>query len=106
MTFGQEANALTSHAEKLMRHKNPRVKFRAIAFLGHLGNIDPQPLFLSLVNETNNPVFAVEVLNEAVYFQDHAPTRYQMNTVDLKPSVKNNAISKRINYLAKPKKTI
>lgn len=98
--FGEQAARLAPLVQPLLKDAQPAVRFRAIEFLGRLGQLSPQPALAELVNTTTNPVFAAEVLNSVVWFRDHFSGKYPAPRESFMPQVENDAVTRRLNYLA------
>ncbi len=98
--FGEQAASLTAQAEPLLKDEEPAVRLRAVEFLGAIGKIHPQPALAELVNTTDDPVFATEVLNSVVWFRDHFGGAYPAPRESFQPKAVNDGVTRRLNYLA------
>jgi len=104
--IGKDAAGLAPAVEPLLQDDKFIVRVRAAEFLGLIDNLNPQPILASVVNETANPVEAAEALNSIVYFRDGHQPAYAIDTSSLKPQAKDDAITRRIDYLnGEPYKT-
>ena len=97
--IGKEAASLAPAMMPLLKDDNLVVRIRAAEFFGLIGNLNPQPILASVVNNTANPVEAAEALNSVVYFRDCHSSPYPIDAATLKPQAKDDSITRRINYL-------
>jgi hypothetical protein len=97
--IGKDAESLASVALPLLKDESLVVRVRVAEFLGLINKLDPQSILASVVNETSNPVEAAEALNSIVYFRDCHQPAYAIDASRLKPQTKDDAITRRIDYL-------
>jgi hypothetical protein len=98
-SFGGQASDLAGSVRLLLKDTSPVVRVRAAEFLGLIGQMNPQPLLTSIVNETDNPVLATEALNSIVLFRDFFQDRYPVDRSDFDPVSKGADIDDRLNYI-------
>lgn len=98
-SFGKEASSLASEVTDCMDDENGLVRLRAIEFLGLLGERDPIPPLLELVNTSKDAIFVTEVLNSMVYFVDCHEPPYQLDASLLQPVARGADIERRVPYL-------
>lgn len=53
----------------------------------------------SMVNETMDPLFAVEVLNSVIWFKDHFQGKHPVLVSDLHPLCRGGDLDDRLNYI-------
>ena len=97
--FGSSARALVENVRVLLDDSDGSVKQRALEFLGSIGEMNPQPELTALVNETDNPAFAVEALNSVIWFKDHFAGKYPVMRSDFHPICRGGDIDDRLNYI-------
>ena len=97
--IGKEAASLAPVMMPLLKDDKLIVQVRAAEFFGLIGNLNPQPILASVVNNTDNPVEAGEALNSIVYFRDCHRPAYPIDASTLKPRTKGDIITHRIDYL-------
>jgi uncharacterized sulfatase len=97
--FGKQAAPLADLARPLLDDTAEVVRVRALEFLGSIGEIQPQPALIKLINTTTDPVLAVEALNSVVWFKDHFNGRHPVQRSDFHPIVKGGDVDDRLNYL-------
>ena len=97
--LGSSARAVVEDVRSLLNGPDGSVKQRALEFLGSIGEMNPQPELTALVNETDNPAFAVEALNSVIWFKDHFAGKYPVMRSDLHPICRGGDIDDRLNYI-------
>ncbi|QDT14129.1 sulfatase-like hydrolase/transferase [Alienimonas californiensis] len=100
--FGERAASLAPLVRPLLEDDSPVVRLRATEFLGRIGAVEPQPLLATLLNETDSPIFAAEVLNTIVWFADHVVGTAPVDPSVLKPQVRGDSVARRLEYLNAP----
>jgi uncharacterized sulfatase len=85
----------------LLDDVSPVVRIRAGEFLGEIRSMDPQPVFVDVVNTTTNPVLALEALQAIVHFHDKADGegRYPVAVASLEPVASSWEIEQRMAHL-------
>lgn len=97
--FGSDASGFVPQAKQLLSDSEPVVRIRAAEFLGRIQEINPQIPLVRLVNETDDPVLAVEALNSIVWFKDFFDGRYPVQRSDFHPRVSGGDVDDRLNYI-------
>ncbi|MEZ5385536.1 MAG: sulfatase-like hydrolase/transferase [Prosthecobacter sp.] len=97
--FGKQAALLADLARPLLDDSSEIVRVRALEFLGSIGEMNPQPALTALVNQTSDPVLAVEALNSVVWFKDHFDGKYPVQRSDFHPAKNGGDIDDRLNYI-------
>lgn len=97
--FGQQAAPLADFVRPLLDDPAECVRVRAIEFLGSIGQMQPQPALIEIVNTTPDPVLAVEALNAVAWFKDHFDDRFPVKRADFHPQVSGGDIDDRLNYI-------
>jgi uncharacterized sulfatase len=97
--IGKQAASLAPTMMPLLKDDNLIVRIRAAEYFGLIGDLNPQLILASIVNNTNNPVEAGEALNSIVYFRDCHQPAYSIEASSLKPKTKGDIITRRIDYL-------
>lgn len=98
-SFGEPARKLAGRIRLLLKDSDPLVQLRAAEFLGRIGEINPQPKLVELVNQTDDAVLAVEVLNSIVWFKDFFNGKYPVKRSDFHPKVRGGDVNDRLNYI-------
>ena len=99
LAFGEKAKALVPAAKSRLDDNEWIVQVRAAEFLGLLGEINPQEKLISIVNQTDDSVLAVEALNSIVWFKDFFGDRYPVERSDFEPKVRGGDVDDRLNYI-------
>lgn len=98
--FGSEAKDLVPQATGLLRDDSNMVRLKAVEFLGISGYADPFEKLISLINETGNPVEALQMLNTLVYFRDHSEyALLEEDVAQIQPVDPNEEVLRRMSYL-------
>lgn len=97
--FGKQAVSLAGLTRPLLDDASEIVRVRALEFLGSIGEVNPQPSLTALINQTSDPVLAVEALNSVVWFKDHFEGKYPVQRSDFHPAQRGGDIDDRLNYL-------
>jgi len=97
--FGEQAEEYIPTARKLLTDGDAVVRLRAAEFLGIIGEQNPQPALVEMINTTEDSVFAVEALNSVVYFRDFFGNRFSVQRSDFNPIVSGGDVDDRLNYL-------
>ncbi len=98
-SFGKEAAPLNDLVRPLLDDASEIVRVRALEFLGSTGVTNPQSALIALVNQTKDPVLAVEALNSVVWFKDHFDGKYPIQRSDFHPKQTGGDIDDRLNYI-------
>lgn len=97
---GEAARELVDLARPLLQDKESIVRVRAAEFLGALGVVNPQDHLVAVVNDTTDPVLAVEALNAIVWFRDFFGDRYPVRREQFTPRVQGGDVDDRLNYIS------
>ncbi|MFH5803805.1 sulfatase-like hydrolase/transferase [Alienimonas sp. DA493] len=100
--FGERAAPLAPLVRPLLGDDAPVVRLRATEFLGRIGAVEPQPILATLLNETDSPIFAAEVLNSIVWFADHVDGTDPVDPSALRPQGRGDGVARRLEYLNAP----
>ena len=98
-SFGEKAKSLSSNAWPLLDDDSAIVRLRAIEFLGSLGEMNPQPMLIHLVNSVQDSVVATEALNSVVWFRDFFEGRYPVERSQFNPEKLGADVEDRLNYI-------
>ncbi|MEC9094416.1 MAG: sulfatase [Planctomycetota bacterium] len=98
-SFGNEASEFSVRAKLLLDGIEPIVQVRAAEFLGRIGAINPQENLVAIVNQTEDPVLAVEALNSVVWFKDFFDGKFPVKRSDFAPKVRGGDVDDRLNYI-------
>ena len=98
-SFGEKAKSLSSNAWPLLDDESAIVRLRAIEFLGSLGEMNPQPMLIHLVNSVQDSVVATEALNSVVWFRDFFEGRYPVERSQFNPEKLGADVEDRLNYI-------
>ncbi len=97
-SFGSEAADLESVIAPLADDSYDQVRNRVADYFGVAGVKNPQPLLADIVNNTSNPVVAMEALNSVVLFSDFYGDRYPADVGTLEPTDSPDA-TRRMEHL-------
>jgi arylsulfatase A-like enzyme len=97
--FGEEAASLSPRVAKLTGDHSKVVRLKAIEFLGIAGKQNPLPPLVELINGTDNPVEALQMLNTLVYFKDHSSYPFSVEIAQIQPKKSNEEVQRRMDYL-------
>jgi len=87
MTFNAQAKPLSKQIKVLVNSKDPYVKLAVAEYLAQVEQQNMTATLLSLLNETDNEIFAVEVMASLTYFQVYFGKNYQVDPSKIKLKV-------------------
>jgi len=90
MTFKAQAKVFSAKIKTLINAKNPYVKFAAAEYLAQVEQKNMTATLLSLLNSTENSIFAVEVMASLTYYQEYFGKGFQVNPKDIKLKVEKS----------------
>ena len=100
--FGKQAASLVATAKPLTSDQNSMIRVRAAEFLALADNVDPAPVMIDVLRNTESTVEALTVLNSVVFLRDRQPSfDFRVQQSDLK--VKLQQITWRFDYLNETK---
>ncbi len=97
--FGAEARSLADEVRPLLKDDMETVQIRAAEFLGLIGEANPQPTLVRIVNTTDDAIVATEALNSVVWFRDFFDDRYPVDRSDFQPVCQGADVDDRLNYI-------
>ncbi|MCH2180039.1 MAG: sulfatase-like hydrolase/transferase [Mariniblastus sp.] len=100
-TFGEQAIPLASSARALLTDKEPEVRLRAIEFLGLINQVDPIPLYVAQLQQSNNQATTLNLLNSLVFYTDFVVDQRSPLDLGTLPFGDLPFIRNRIDYLAR-----
>ncbi len=99
--FGREAAEFYGRAKDLCMHENLLVRTRAAEFLGLTGMINPSPVIMKALEESNDALEALLIFNSLVMLRDGSPGYvFDMSRLNLRAEVADDPlVQQRMEYL-------
>ena len=103
--FASKSPQLVKTAKALLKDDSVYVRLRALEYLGMIGEHNPYPDLLNIVNTTKDSILLVEALGVVSYFKERHEDQYTLNPALIKPLVNGNkGIAARLLFLKGSKK--
>lgn len=86
-TFKHQAKGLSAQIRTLLKSDDPYVKYAAAEYLTQVEQINMTDTLVELLNDTENEIFAVEVMGSLTFYQMYLGKNYQVDPSKIKLQV-------------------